>query len=238
MEDNKYDFDYNDFDPEKKYEIKNNKSSMSHDRVIGYDNASEKMRSHFESEEGKEHLQKWHDSLINGGEEWRKKNPDLIKENAKRGGLVQGPIQGKLNVESGHWSKVQETGQKAFKESEYIGSKDFYDRSSRGGITTSQQHIDNGIIGKDSVMSKYRMAKNRKKWANCLIKISKDEFLPKDATEHMSQKQWLNIKTKSDLVIKLDKMGGYHNTSHYYKLNMKSINQALLASDNFDDYRE
>ena len=44
--------------------------------------------------------------MLEGYRKWVKENPEKVKENARNGGLKQGPIQGKKNAENGHISTL------------------------------------------------------------------------------------------------------------------------------------
>lgn len=141
---------------------------------------------------------------------------------------------GKQMVESGHLDSIRPLALKAFLESDYIGSEAFYDRSSRGGITTAELNMSNGNVGsKDSNMAVYKRALNRKKWAQLLLDLGKDEFLTADTRATITTKTWFNITTRSNFVIKTDKRGGYHNNAHYYILNKEAVLEAANSNPTF-----
>lgn len=141
---------------------------------------------------------------------------------------------GRRNVESGHLESIRPMATKAFLESDYIGSEAFYDRSSRGGQTTAELNMNNGNLGgKDSRMAVYKRAINRKRWAQLLLDLGKDEFLTAETRDTITTKTWFNITKRSNFVIKTDKMGGYHNTAHYYKLNKEAVLEAANSNPQF-----
>lgn len=141
---------------------------------------------------------------------------------------------GQRNVESGHLESIRPLALKAFMESDYIGSEAFYERSSLGGQITSEINIENGNIGsKESRMAIYKRALNRKKWAQLLLDLGKDEFITAETRATITTKTWFNITTRSNFVIKTDKMGGYHNVAHYYKLNKEAVLEAANSNPQF-----
>jgi hypothetical protein len=141
---------------------------------------------------------------------------------------------GKRNVKSGHLANIRPLALKAFMESDYIGSEAFYDRSSKGGQTTCKLNIENGNVGtKESRMAIYKRAQNRKKWALLLLDLGMDEFLTSDTHATITGKTWFNITTRSNFVIKTDKRGGYHNTAHYYRLNLEAVLEAANSNPQF-----
>lgn len=144
---------------------------------------------------------------------------------------------GARNRDTGHLANIRPKAWKAFQESGYIGSEAFYDRSIKGGHSAADVNLKNGIVGEDSKMAKYKKDLNRIKWAKSILPLGKKQFLPSEVLDLISNKTWHNIRRRSNLVIKLDKKGGYHNTIHYYKLNLKEVNKfANMPKPNFSDY--
>ena len=176
-----------------------------------------------------------------GFHQWAKENPEHFKSNAMKGYLAakesfhQGAKEWRENSPE-EFKAVQEMAIKAFMESEYWHSDTHIASLAKGGVASSKVNLEKGNIGKDSAMSNYKKAKNRKKWAQALLVFKDIEFTPKDAMQHVTAKQWHNIKNISDLVYQTEKRSGYHNQTRWYKLNMKAIEIALAASDNFEDY--
>lgn len=85
-------------------------------------------------------------------------------------------------------------------------------------------------IGEDAFVKRYfnniatkTKDKNQSKRIEKLSVFINKEFLPEDVIKIFTKKEWANIRV-SDLVIKLQKLGGYHNTANFYKLNEKYFN--------------
>ena len=152
-----------------------------------------------------------------------------------QGGKVGGLKQGKANVESGHLESIRPMALAAWLASDYQGSEEQHLAAVRSGTASSKVNLAKNNVGTtDSNMSNYKRAKKAKERAKLLLNLN-EEFMPKDAMEYFSKKQWGYVRD-TDLVIKTGKKGGYHNAHPIYKLNNKSIQLALNTSDNSKDY--
>jgi len=145
----------------------------------------------------------------NANKQWREDNPELYAANTKLANEV-------------------------FVNSDYFHSDEHIKSLSRGGTAASLVNMTKGNIGgKDSKMSIYKKALNRKKWAIALLPLMDKEFLPSEVYDFVTTKQWHNIMTKCNLVIKTDKKGGYHNNGNYYILNKKLVLEASNSNPIF-----
>jgi len=115
MEDNKYNFDYDDFDPNKDYKVKNDKVSKSNSRIIYEDHESVRhdseyqvkqskkgyekklLTGYYESEEHAQHMQRLEDKKQESGYYQSEEHAAI----ASRGGKIGGHIGGKIAKESG-----------------------------------------------------------------------------------------------------------------------------------------
>lgn len=153
-----------------------------------------------------------------------------------QGGKAHGPKQGKSNVESGHLDNIRPLALDAFMNGDYWHSDEHKASLSKAAKASAKVNLDKGNIGKDSAMSKYKIAKKAKERAKLLLNLN-EEFMAKDAKEYFSKKQWFYVRD-SDLVINTGRKGGYHNCHPIYKLNHKAIELALITSDDPKDYFE
>lgn len=161
--------------------------------------------------------------------EWAAANPELVKERARAGGIASEAIGCKIwrekNPEA--FKAVQEMAIKAFMESDYWHSEKHIASLSKGGVASSVVNLEKGNIGKDSAMSRYKIAKKAKERAKLLLTLP-EYFKSKDANKLFTKKQWLRITNETDLVIKIS-LGNY-------KLNYEALNEAMKNSTNPDDY--
>lgn len=239
MENNKYNFDYSDFDPEKDRSVKNDKASMSHKRILGYSKASDSMKEHYTTEEGKAHLEKRINAAVEGSANWRANNREKMLEYCKMGAEAAD-----LSNKAKEWrqqnperfEEIRKMATQAWIDSGYLGSDKHLKDCAKGGKNSSIVNLEKGNIGADSAMSRYKMARNRKKWAEALLNFKDKEFSSKDAKQYVTNKQFWNILSRSNLIYDTGKRGGYNNVVRYYALNMEEINNALNASTNKDDY--
>lgn len=146
---------------------------------------------------------------------------DLVKLSANKLASIEN---GNSNRDSGLLERIRPLATKAFLEGDYIGSQAFYERSSKGGKITYNLNKENGNMER---LADLKTRQNRKKWAKLLLDLKLEEFMPAAVRSTITIKTWFNITTRSELVIKTDKMGGYHNVCNYYKLNYDAINEAL-----------
>ena len=121
----------------------------------------------------------------------------------------------------------------SFVNGEYFHSDAHIQSLKKGAIASSLVNLEKNNIGKDSKMAKYKIALNRKKWAIALMPLIDKEFLPKEVYKFVTTKQWLNIITRSELVIKTNKQGGYHNCANYYVLNKEEVLAAVNSNPKF-----
>ena len=143
--------------------------------------------------------------------EWRESNPDKFAE-------------------------IQSLANEVFVNSEYFHSDVHIESLSRGGVASSVVNLEKNNVGsEDSKMAIYKRALNRKRWAQLLLDLGKDEFLTAETRATITNKTWFNITTRSNFVIKTDKKGGYHNTAHYYKLNKEAVLEAANSNPTFFD---
>ena len=187
------------------------------------------MKGWYQTEEGKEHREVSITAMLEAAAVWREENPEKVKENASRGGIASGAIGCKeWRAENPERAKeITALANKAFMESDYFLSDEHRASLSRGAKSSAKVQLEKGNIGPDSFMSKYKMEKNRVKWANALIKAGTEKNLPAHFKQFITGKTWHNVRTRSNLVIQLDEKGGHHNTQHFYKLNMDEINKYL-----------
>jgi len=241
MKDNKYQIDYTNFDPDKEYDINNDKIKMSHQRLIGYAKASETMKEHYDTEKGEEHKKKRVDAAVAAAAKWREENPEQDLANKKKAYEVS-----KENFHAGqkkwreenaeYFEEIRKAAIQAWLDSGYLGSEKHRADAAKGGVLSKKTNIDRGNIGPNSAMSRWKIAKKAKERAEILLAANlPKKFLPGEAAKAFTTKQWGYVRD-SGLIIKLEEMGGYHNTQHYYKLNMKAIRKALKQSTNKDDY--
>jgi hypothetical protein len=153
------------------------------------------------------------EKIHEGQKEWREENPERFIE-------------------------IQKMANDAFLNSEYFHSEAHILSLSKAGVASSVVNLEKGNIGKDSAMSRYKMAKNRKKWALALMNIDKSEFSSKEAKQYVTVKQFHNILNRSNLIYDTGNRGGYHNQTRYYAIDLDAINIALLASDDFNHYKK
>ena len=152
-----------------------------------------------------------------------------------QGGKVSGPILGKWGVESGHLDNIRPMALEAFMNGDYWHSDEHKANLSKAAISSSKVNLAKNNIGStDSNMANYKRAKKAKERANLLLNLN-EEFMAKDAKQYFSNKQWGYVRN-TNLVIKTDRKGGYHNTNTIYKLNYKAIEIALTTSDDPKDY--
>ena len=197
------------------------------EKIKAYRNHSEAGKKHsekisivtkaiFQTEEGKLRIERVAKIASEAVKKWAAENPEHAKENARKGGLVHGPIQGKKNVESGHWDNIKHLGIPAFKKWAAENPDKLIENGKRNGKLAAKTNIERGNMDKLAEQNKKR---RRDEWSEKLRPLLGKEFLPNEATALITKKQWLNVRHRTDMVIQLDKMGGYHNTNHYYILN-------------------
>ena len=170
----------------------------------------------FETEEGKLRKARAAELASIAVKKWVEENPEHAKENARKGGLVWGPIQGKRNVESGLLDNIRPLAADAFQKWAEENREILVERGKVFGKLAAKTNMERGNFDKLAEKNKKR---RRETWANKLRPLLGKEFLPAEARALLTHKQWHNARHRSDMVIKLDKMGGYHNTQHYYILN-------------------
>lgn len=141
----------------------------------------------------------------------------------------------KMTYKSLHFESIKPMALEAYMNSDYFHSEEHIKSLSRGGVASSEVNKERGNIGGiDSKMARYKKAVKAKERAKLLITLP-EFFFPAEAKKRFTGKQWYNI-TETDLVIKTDKKGGYHNSASYYKLNNEAIQKALNTSTDSDYY--
>ena len=182
------------------------------------------------------------EKAIEASAKWREENPEEHKIIARMG---YDAAKEKLHECQKKWREenperfmeIQKMATDAFVNSEYFHSEEHFLSMSKGGVASSVVNLAKGNVGEDSTMSRYKIAKNRKKWALALMNIDKSEFSSKEAKQYVTTKQFHNILNRSNLIYDTGNRGGYHNQTRYYALNLDAINIALLVPDDFDCYK-
>lgn len=164
---------------------------------------------------------------------------DLVKLNSAKlgqieGGKITGPALGKKNVESGLLDRILPAAREASKEWYKNNVEKAKQQGSIKGKLAAKTNKENGNLDR---LADLKIRQTRKKWALMLLELGLDEFLSCHIEESsITYKQWNNIKSRSNLVIKTDKKGkieSKRSISFYYKLNLEAINEAINDNLNF-----